>query len=141
MPVGKGPSWNTPAQIDGLPAKNWKTREGVTMRGTFSACIKRWLDLPPPHRRNCSISWGPNAEGQVGNWERPNIVGFLMRNGPPPEMGPKVTIDHIKAWLEFDRPDPVTWEQLENLPPGHHAGGDGGRAALEAWLAGKSRKS
>jgi hypothetical protein len=31
MPVSKGPSWDTPARLNGLPAKNWKTREGATL--------------------------------------------------------------------------------------------------------------
>jgi len=116
MPVGKGPAWDTPAQIDGLPAKNWTTREGVTMRGTFSACVRHWLELHPSHRIGTSIGWGPNADGQWGAWERPNIVGFLMRNGPPPEMRPHVTLDHIRNWLAYDR-DPCARHQGEPL---HH---------------------
>ena len=86
MPVGKGPSWDTPATLDGLPPKSWKTREGVSMSGTFSHCMKRWLELHPSKRDSCYFGWGPNEHGQYGAWERPNIVGFLERNGPPPDM-------------------------------------------------------
>jgi hypothetical protein len=31
MGLGKGPAWLTPARLNGLPAKNWKTREGATL--------------------------------------------------------------------------------------------------------------
>jgi hypothetical protein len=121
MALGKGPDWLTPATIDGLPAKNWTTREGVTMRGTFSQCVKRWLELHPDNRQNCSIGWGPNEDGHWGYFERPNIVGFLERNGPPSEMGGSV--DKL----------PPTHADSDDLLPGHHAGGDGGVAAMEAW--------
>jgi len=40
--------------------------------------------LCPTYRESCSIGWGPNEEGQRGFFERPNIVGFLELNGPPP---------------------------------------------------------
>jgi len=103
MPLSKGPSWDTPARLDGLPAKNWTTREGVTLCAPLSACLKRWLELHPSDRISTSLGWGPNEEGRHGCWERPNIVGFLERNGPPPEMGPHVTIEHVRNWLAFDR--------------------------------------
>jgi hypothetical protein len=82
--------------------KNWITREGVTLCAPFSQCVKRWLELHPSDRIGTSLGWGPNAEGHHGCWERPNIVGFLMRNGPPPEMGPGVTMEHVKMWLSSD---------------------------------------
>ena len=138
MGIGKGPSWDTPARLDGLPAKNWSTREGVSLQGTFSACLKRWLELPCSNRESCSLGWGPNADGQHGCWERPNIVGFLMRNGPPPEMGPGVTLDYIKAWLTIGRPEPAKAFD-DDIPPGHSAGGDGGAAAYRAWLDRRKR--
>ena len=103
MALGKGPSWSTQATIDGLPAKNWTTREGVTMRGTFSQCVKRWLELNSENRQDCSIGWGPNEEGQWGYFERLNIVGYLERNGPPPDMGDHVTIQHVRNWLSVDK--------------------------------------
>jgi hypothetical protein len=57
--------------------------------------VKRWLELNSSARISTSLGWGPNTEGQHGFWERPNIVGFPMRNGPPPEMGPHVSTDHL----------------------------------------------
>ena len=56
MALGKGPAWDTPAQIDGLPPKNWKDREGVTMRGTFSQCARQpntatSREISPPTNR------------------------------------------------------------------------------------------
>jgi len=111
MALGKGPTWDTPAQIDGLPAKNWKDREGVTMRGTFSQCVKRWLELSPTYRESCSIGWGPNAEGQRGFFERPNVVGYLKRNGPPPDLGVHVTIEHVRNWLSCDRTPGKTFKE------------------------------
>jgi hypothetical protein len=36
--TGKGPSWDTPARLDGLPAKNWITREESTLCAPFSVC-------------------------------------------------------------------------------------------------------
>src|SRR3984885_1645400 len=106
MALGKGPSWSTPATIDGLPAKNWTTREGVTMRDTFSQCVKRWLELHSENRQDCSIGWGPNDEGQWGYLERLNIVAYLERNGPPPDMGDHVTIQHVRNWLSVDKLTP-----------------------------------
>ena len=50
-----------------------------------------------------SIGRGPNAEGQRGFFERPNIVGYLERNGPPPDIGAHVTIEHVRNWLSSDR--------------------------------------
>jgi hypothetical protein len=120
MALGKGPSWSTPATLDGLPAANWTTREGVTMRATFSLCVKRWLELHSANRQDCSIGWGPNDEGQWGYFERPNIVGYLERNGPPPDMGGHVTILHIRNWLSVDKlPRPVI--ALKNFSPSHSA--------------------
>jgi hypothetical protein len=131
MPLGKGPSWSTPATLDGLRAKNWTTREGVTMRGTFSQCVARWLELHPNERQNCSIGWGPTSEGQCGFFERPNIVGFLERNGPPPDMGAHVKIEHIRNWLSTDKLPPPFIDP-NDLPPSHSCPGDGG-AAYRAW--------
>lgn len=139
MAVSKGPSWDTPARLNGLPAKNWKSREGVTLCAPLAACLTRWLDLHPSDRISTSLGWGPNEEGHYGCWERPNIVGFLMRNGPPPEMGPGVTLEHVRSWLAHDRAPVRTLRDFESLPPGHHAGGDGGVAAMEDWLKRKSK--
>jgi hypothetical protein len=61
-----------------------------------------------------------------------------MRNGPPPEMGEHVTIEHIRHWLAHDREPVRTVVDPDSLPPGHHAGRDGGRAAMESWLKRKS---
>jgi hypothetical protein len=120
MPVSKGPDWSTPARLNGLPAKNWKSREGVTLCAPLSACLTRWLDLHPSDRISTSLGWGPNSDGDHGCWERPNIVGFLVRNGPPPEMGEHVTIEHIKTWLAFDCAPVREIGDLESQPGTHH---------------------
>ena len=111
----------------------------MTLCAPFSQCIKRWLELHPSGRISTSLGWGPNADGDHGCWERPNIDGFLMRNGPPPEMGEHVTIEHIKTWLAFDREPVRTVVDPDSLPPGHHAGGDGGRAGWNPGSSGSQR--
>jgi hypothetical protein len=85
---------------------------------------KRWLELHPSDRASTSLGWGPDAEGQHGFWERPNIVGFLMRNGAPPETGPDITTHHIRNWLAHDR-DPAPTPHID--PRGYGAWSIGGR--------------
>jgi hypothetical protein len=133
MVLSKGPDWDSPARLDGLPVKNWTTREGATLCAPFSACVKRWLELHPSHRIGTSLGWGPNAEGHYGCWERPNIVGYLERNGPPPEMF-GITIEHVRNRLAHDR-EPMPPLPLEDdPPPGHSVGGDNGEAVWKSWL-------
>lgn len=36
MAISKGSSWDTPARPDGLPAKNWTSREGATLCAPLS---------------------------------------------------------------------------------------------------------
>jgi len=38
-----------------------------------------------------------------GYFERPNIVGFLERNSPPPDMGAHVTMEHVRNRLSCVR--------------------------------------
>ena len=63
MAIGEGPAWYTPVQIDGLPPKNWRDRDSVTMRGAFSQSAKRWLELPSTYREGYSIGRKRRADG------------------------------------------------------------------------------
>ena len=79
------PEWDTPARIDGLPAKNWKTREGVPLADTLADCITRWLSLPSHHQRDCTLGWGP-PDGVHGLMEASSIAAYVLSNGLPPMM-------------------------------------------------------
>ncbi len=92
MPVGKGPAWDTPAQIDGLPAKNWTTREGVTMRGTFSACVKRWLELVLPTATTPPSGGGRTRMGSGALGNGPISWAFCCATGRRRKWG------HTSRW-------------------------------------------
>jgi hypothetical protein len=57
------PTWDTPARIDGLPATNWKTRQGVTLASTLADCIARWLDSPTT--RAAGLHFGLGTAGRT----------------------------------------------------------------------------
>src|SRR4051812_6083893 len=78
------PAWDTAARIDGLPCTNWKKRTGVTLEGTLDECITRWLDLAGHQQSNCTLGWGPTAEGDYGSWSASAIGSYVRRNGLPP---------------------------------------------------------
>ena len=85
------PSWDTPARLNGLPCTNWKKRTGVTASGTVGQMFERWLDLPDYQRRDCTLGWGPNAEGQFGSMSGAAMARYVTRNGLPPGLAARVT--------------------------------------------------
>ena len=82
------PTWDTPARLDGLPCTNWKRREGVTLDGSMADCISRWLNLADHDKRNCTLGWGPAADGQYGRWGAVAIGAYVLTNGLPPRWRP-----------------------------------------------------
>ncbi len=80
------PAWDTPARLDGLPCTNWKRRTGVTMEGTVAQCATRWLSLADHDKQNCTMGWGPTADGRHGSWGHIALGAFVQRRGIPPEM-------------------------------------------------------
>ena len=67
------PDWNTPAQLDGLPVRHWKRRTGYTERGTVAQLVQRWLTLPWNIQTECSLGWGPDAQGRHGSFSSTGI--------------------------------------------------------------------
>lgn len=80
------PAWDTPARLDGLPCTNWKKRAGVTLDGTLADCVARWVSLADQQKRNCTLGWGPNEDGEHGRWGAVAIGAFVLANGLPPKM-------------------------------------------------------
>ncbi len=80
------PDWNTPAHMDGLPVRHWKRRTGYTERGTVAQLVQRWLTLPWNIPMECSLGWGPNAQGKHGTFSSTGIGSFVLRAGLPPAM-------------------------------------------------------
>ena len=80
------PDWNTPAHMDGLPVRHWKRRTGYTERGTVAQLVQRWLTLPWNIQMECSLGWGPNAQGKHGNLSSMGIGSLVLRKGLPPAM-------------------------------------------------------
>jgi hypothetical protein len=69
-------TWDTPARIDGLPATNWKMREGVTLAGTLADCIARWLRLRGHQQRDCTLGGGP-LDGRYGTMSPPALASYV----------------------------------------------------------------
>lgn len=111
------PTWNTPARIDGLPYTNWKRREGVTFAGTLDQCVTRWLDLAGYQQGNCSVGWGPTADGSYGTWSASAIGAYVRRNGLPPTMvarrGAAASPEVLARLTAMDRYDPP----IREVPP------------------------
>ncbi len=80
------PDWNTPAHMDGLPVRHWKRRTGSIERGTVAALIQRWLGLPWNLQQECSLGWGPNADGHHGSLSGRGIGSYVLNHGLPPKM-------------------------------------------------------
>jgi hypothetical protein len=99
------PTWDTPARIDGLPAKNWKTREGVTLAATLADCIARWLELQGYQQRDCTLGWGP-LDGYYGHMSASAMAFFVRKNGLPPKL----------AAQRGGQPSAEVLEQLVSMP-------------------------
>lgn len=80
------PDWTASARLDGLPAKSWKRRTGVTMDGTLAECLEKWLALPHHHQINCSLS----VVGTGQAWEPERMAAFVKRHGLPPALAARV---------------------------------------------------
>lgn len=104
------PAWNTPARMDGLPGTNWKRRTGVSLEGTVADCVARWLSLADHDKRNCSMGWGPTAEGKHGTWGPVSIGVFVRTHGLPPklasERGGQPSPDALERLTAMQRYDP-----------------------------------
>lgn len=118
-----GPTRDEPASIDGLAVTNWKQRTGAMLEGPFSACVKRWLDLPTTGRQNSTIGWGPNQAGQHGHMECHHIIAYVLCHGLPPGMlafnGARPSPEEIRRIVALDRPKALTEDELRQLPLGH----------------------
>jgi hypothetical protein len=104
------PSWDTPARLNGLPCRNWKKREGVTLDGTLDECLTRWLDLAGHQKADCTLGWGPTAERQQGSWSANAIASYVRRNGLPPSLasrrGGHLGAADLARLTSMDRYDP-----------------------------------
>lgn len=80
------PAWDVPAKMDGLPYRHWKRRTGYTEAGTLAQLVERWLRLPWNYQQQCSLGWGPDAEGRHGSFQANGIGAFVLRAGLPPAM-------------------------------------------------------
>jgi hypothetical protein len=80
------PAWSVPAKLDGLPVRHWKRRTGFTERGTVAQMVERWLQLAWNQQQECSLAWGPDANGKHGSWQPIGIGAFVIRVGLPPQM-------------------------------------------------------
>jgi hypothetical protein len=80
------PSWSTPAKLDGLPVRHWKRRTGYTECGSLAQMVERWLRLAWNQQQECTLGWGPDADGQHGHMSAGAIAAFVLRVGLPPQM-------------------------------------------------------
>lgn len=105
------PTWDTPARLDGLPCINWKKRAGVTLAGTLDGCVTRWLDLAGHQQANCTLGWGPTADGGYGSWSASAIGSYVRQNGLPPTMaarrGEQLGPEGLARLTAMDRYDPA----------------------------------
>ena len=56
------------------------------MDGPMADCIARWLNLADHHTRNCTLGWGPTADGQFGRWGAVATGAYVLANGLPPKV-------------------------------------------------------
>src|SRR4051812_7411323 len=69
------------------------------MRGTFGACVERFLSLPQHHQQNCTLT----IEGTRGNWGPASIRAYVAVHGVPPQMG-RVPPDKLKQLTKKQLP-------------------------------------
>ena len=84
--MDREPTWDTPAHLDGLPVRHWKRRTGFTERGTVAQMVERWVCLAWNQRQECSLGWGPNADGHSGTMWASELASYVQRHGLPPAM-------------------------------------------------------
>jgi|GEM_PF-5900595 len=109
------PSWNTPARIDGLPAKSRKTRAtDVSKSGTMAEVVEMFLGLAHHHQRDCSISWGPTAGGDYGSMSAGTIARYVERKKLPPQMAARYENEAAALAILLKVPGP-DWHQRASI--------------------------
>jgi len=93
----------------------------VPVYTSLADCVARWLSLADQQKRNCTLGWGPNADGERGRWGAVAIGAFVLANGLPPERAAERGGQPAREVLER-----LTEMRRYEAPPGPgHPAGDG----------------